>query len=104
MNRTGYKRSSFKHWIDTDHDGCSTRAEVLLAEAVTPPQVGPGCTLTGGQRYSYYDDTTVDHASGLDVDRLVPLAEAWTRAPMPGRRRSARRTPTTSPSRTTWLR
>ncbi|GLX06800.1 HNH endonuclease family protein [Microbispora sp. NBRC 16548] len=76
-DRTGYKRSSFKHWIDADHDGCSTRAEVLIAEAVTPPQVGPGCTLTGGQWYSYYDDTTVDQASSLDVDHLVPLAEAW---------------------------
>src|SRR5690349_3027020 len=24
-NRSGYQRTSFKHWIDEDKDGCSTR-------------------------------------------------------------------------------
>ncbi|MYW09260.1 hypothetical protein GT034_12985, partial [Streptomyces sp. SID2563] len=32
--RTGYERDSFKHWVDEDGDGCPTRQEVLLAEAV----------------------------------------------------------------------
>ncbi|MEV4093775.1 HNH endonuclease family protein [Streptosporangium saharense] len=76
-DRTGYKRSSFRHWIDTDHDGCSTRDEVLIEEAATAPEIGPGCALTGGRWYSYYDDTIVSEARALDVDHLVPLAEAW---------------------------
>ncbi|MFB6680183.1 HNH endonuclease, partial [Streptomyces sp. NPDC056390] len=25
-DRTGYQRTSFKHWIDADKDGCNTRA------------------------------------------------------------------------------
>ncbi|MEV4371686.1 HNH endonuclease family protein [Nonomuraea sp. NPDC049637] len=33
--------------------------------------------MSGGRWYSYYDDQYVENASGLDVDHLVPLAEAW---------------------------
>ncbi|WNI19189.1 HNH endonuclease family protein [Actinacidiphila sp. ITFR-21] len=76
-DRTGYERAKFRHWVDADRDGCSTRAEVLLDEAVAAPARGPGCKLTGGTWFSYYDDTTVDGPSGLDIDHMVPLAEAW---------------------------
>lgn len=75
--RDGYDRDLFKHWIDADHDGCSTRAEVLLEEATTPPETTGRCTLTGGAWHSYYDDATVDVAGSLDIDHMVPLAEAW---------------------------
>ncbi|MFD5589425.1 HNH endonuclease family protein [Streptomyces sp. NPDC127063] len=76
-DRTGYQRDAFKHWVDADKDGCSTRAEVLKAEAVIAPEQGPRCTLTGGQWYSPYDDRYIDGPRGLDIDHLVPLAEAW---------------------------
>lgn len=76
-DRTGYVRTAFKHWIDADGDGCDTREEVLIAEAVVKPTVGAGCTLTGGKWYSYYDARTWTDKSDLDVDHLVPLAEAW---------------------------
>ncbi|MFJ6752130.1 HNH endonuclease family protein [Streptomyces sp. NPDC091266] len=76
-SRDGYERTKFRHWIDEDSDGCNTRAEVLLAEALTQPTVGAGCRLTGGTWLSYYDDTVVDGPSGLDIDHMVPLAEAW---------------------------
>lgn len=39
--------------------------------------MGPRCRLTGGTWWSYYDQTTVTTASGLDIDHRVPLAEAW---------------------------
>ncbi|KUM96191.1 hypothetical protein AQI95_42730 [Streptomyces yokosukanensis] len=76
-DRTGYERSKFKHWIDADKDGCNTRAEVLKAEAVVAPVQGPKCSLSGGRWYSPYDDRYIDDARGLDIDHLVPLAEAW---------------------------
>ncbi|MFJ8153945.1 HNH endonuclease family protein [Streptomyces sp. NPDC094468] len=76
-DRTGYTRDKFRHWIDADRNGCNTRAEVLLKEAVTAPEVGPKCALIGGSWYSPYDDRYLDSASQLDVDHLVPLAEAW---------------------------
>ncbi|WP_331729682.1 HNH endonuclease family protein [Streptomyces platensis] len=76
-SRAGYERDKFRLWIDADHDGCDTRKEVLLAEAVKKPRQGKGCKLTGGSWRSYYDDKTVTDARKLDIDHLVPLAEAW---------------------------
>ena len=74
---TGYNRSAFKHWIDADKDGCNARAEVLIEEAVVKPKIGAKCKLTGGKWFSAYDGKTITNASLLDVDHMVPLAEAW---------------------------
>lgn len=76
-NRTGYDRTLFRHWTDADGDGCSTRAEVLVAEADDPVTVGSGCSLSGGRWWSYYDGVSQYAASALDIDHMVPLAEAW---------------------------
>ena len=35
------------------------------------------CAATSGSWYSPYDDATWTAASDLDIDHLVPLAEAW---------------------------
>jgi hypothetical protein len=75
--RTGYARSKFPLWIDADGDGCNTRQEVLIAEATIAPGIGSGCALTGGRWLSYYDDATWTDPADLDIDHLVPLAEAW---------------------------
>jgi len=32
---------------------------------------------SGGQWYSYYDDATWTEQTDLDIDHMVPLAEAW---------------------------
>ncbi|MFE9003060.1 HNH endonuclease family protein [Streptomyces sp. NPDC007875] len=76
-DRTGYERSKFRHWVDADRDGCNTRAEVLIEEALEPPTVDAGCVLTGGTWHSYYDDADQTSARALDIDHMVPLAEAW---------------------------
>lgn len=75
--RTGYDRDLFPLWIDADGDGCNTRYEVLIAEATTAPTVGSGCSLTGGRWYSYYDNAYWTLPADLDIDHMVPLAEAW---------------------------
>ena len=75
--RTGYDRALFQHWIDADGDGCSTRNEVLLAEADDPPTVSGTCTLSGGRWFSYYDRVSWTNTGDLDIDHMVPLAEAW---------------------------
>lgn len=77
--RTGYVRTSFRHWNAglIAGDGCNTRAEVILAEAVEAPVVTSGCKMTGGLWFSPYDSTEVYAASSLDADHVVPLAEAW---------------------------
>ncbi|MFB4420669.1 HNH endonuclease family protein [Streptomyces sp. QL37] len=78
-DRTGYDRDLFHIWIDADRDGCDTRREVLLAEAVTAPEVTGRCRLTEGTGtwLSWYDDVEVTGQRRLDIDHLVPLAEAW---------------------------
>ncbi|MEW2184974.1 HNH endonuclease family protein [Streptomyces cellulosae] len=78
-SREGYSRDAFRHWNagEDPDDGCNTRAEVLLSEAVEPPTVGPRCRLSGGRWWSYYDQTWVTSAGGLDIDHMVPLAESW---------------------------
>lgn len=75
--RTGYARSLFPHWVDADGDGCSTRNEVLISEADDPVTVGSGCSLSGGRWYSYYDQVSWTNPSDVDIDHMVPLAEAW---------------------------
>ncbi|MFD3907991.1 HNH endonuclease [Streptomyces sp. CB04723] len=75
--REGYKRELYKHWnrgLDA-RDGCDTRREVILSEAVEAPVVTAGCRLTGGSWLSPYDGVMVTDAAGLDVDHMVPLAE-----------------------------
>jgi len=76
-DRTGYDRSLFRHWIDADGDGCNTRREVLIDEAVGPPTVGGGCSLFGGRWVSLYDGLLLTDFSKLDIDHVVALGEAW---------------------------
>jgi hypothetical protein len=73
----GYDRDLFRHWIDVDRDGCDTRREVLIAESITPVQVGSGCSITGGSWFSAYDGVNTVDASSFDIDHMIPLKEAW---------------------------
>ena len=77
-NLQGYDRSLFRHWIDADNNGCDTRREVLISESRTKVKVGKRCALSGGTWFSTFDNKTIKGSgTGIDVDHLVPLAEAW---------------------------
>jgi Protein of unknown function (DUF1524) len=76
-HRDGYQRSLFVHWIDADGDGCDTRREVLIAEAIVAPTVGARCSLTGGRWLSAYDGLIETDIAKIQIDHVVALAEAW---------------------------
>ncbi len=75
--RAGYDRSLFRHWIDADGDGCDTRREVLIEESLTAVTVSVTCGISGGSWVSLYDELFFTDPSGLDIDHVVALAEAW---------------------------
>ncbi|MBM6616622.1 HNH endonuclease family protein [Bacillus suaedaesalsae] len=70
---TGYSRDKFPHWI-SQGSGCDTRQVVLKRDA---DYYSGNCPVTSGKWYSYYDGVTVYSPSELDIDHVVPLAEAW---------------------------
>ena len=71
---TGYDRDEFNHWITVD--GCDTR-ETVLARDGDDVEVGSDCRPTSGDWYSEYDGESFTDGSDLDIDHVVPLAEAW---------------------------
>lgn len=78
-HRSTYSRTRFKAWVDPNRDCENTRAEVLKAESrVTVTKTSTGCTVKTGRWISKYDGRTVTAATYLDIDHLVPLAEAWS--------------------------
>ncbi|WP_330283672.1 HNH endonuclease family protein [Streptomyces sp. NBC_00588] len=74
-NRTGYDRDLFPTW-DTIEGTCNTR-EYILKRDGTNVTTDSACTATSGSWYSPYDGATWSAASDVDIDHLVPLAEAW---------------------------
>ena len=74
---TPYNRSLYQHWNDEDKDCQDTRQEVLIAESQSPVELDDtGCTVVSGQWFDPYTGFSVKNPSELDIDHLVPLAEA----------------------------
>ncbi|HEY3632400.1 MAG TPA: HNH endonuclease family protein [Jatrophihabitantaceae bacterium] len=75
---TGYSRDKFPHWIAQPSYGanCDTR-EVVLKRDGTGVTTGSDCYPTGGSWYSVYDGTTTTVPSKVQIDHIVPLADAW---------------------------
>ena len=72
---SGYSRDLFPHWI-TISGTCNTREQVLKRDG-TSVVVDSSCAAISGRWYSPYDGATWYAASDVDIDHVVPLAEAW---------------------------
>ncbi|MEW2415366.1 HNH endonuclease family protein [Streptomyces sp. NPDC046866] len=72
---TGYSRSLFPHWT-TVSGTCNTRETVLKRDGVNVV-TDSSCASVSGSWYSEYDGITWTDAADLDIDHVVPLAEAW---------------------------
>lgn len=72
---SGYSRDRFNHWI-TISGSCNTRETVLKRDG-SSVVTDSACVATSGRWYSPYDGATWTAASDVDIDHIVPLAEAW---------------------------
>ncbi|SNT30000.1 Protein of unknown function [Asanoa hainanensis] len=72
---SGYSRDLFPHWI-TISGACNTRETVLRRDG-SNVVVNSSCAATSGSWYSPYDGATWSNAADVDIDHVVPLAEAW---------------------------
>ena len=70
--RAGYDRSSFRYGVDDDHDRCYTRCEILAGQRYASL---PG--LPTGGWLSSYDGYSTPNPDEIEIDHVVPLAEAW---------------------------
>ncbi len=75
LSMAGYSRDRFPHWIDQGH-GCNTRDLVLERQGQNVSATST-CKITSGSWLSPYDGVTYTDPQKLDIDHLVPLADAW---------------------------
>jgi hypothetical protein len=71
----GYSRAKFPHWIQQG-ENCDTR-EVVLKRDGRDVTRDAQCRAVSGTWHSLYDDRTLTAASQVDIDHMVPLANAW---------------------------
>ena len=73
-----YHRDAFGDGWDYDPaTGCNTRERVLIAESLVPATLAERCHPTTGRWTSLYDAVTTTDPARLEIDHLVPLADAW---------------------------
>ncbi len=75
QSMSGYSRARFPHWIDQG-GGCNTRDLVLKRQGQGVVATAP-CKITHGTWLSPYDNRTYTDPQKVDVDHVVPLANAW---------------------------
>jgi hypothetical protein len=78
--RAGYERAAFGEGWAIGPDGCDVREEVLATESLVPVTRRAGsdhCTIVRGRWRSIYDNDVTSDPGDLQIDHMVPLAEAW---------------------------
>ncbi|MBB0232040.1 HNH endonuclease family protein [Streptomyces calidiresistens] len=70
----GYSREAFPHWITVN--GCTTR-QIVLERDGTDVVTDDRCQPTSGEWFSPFDNVTLTEAGDVDIDHMVPLANAW---------------------------
>lgn len=81
-----YDREEWRHWITVtgdprwrawvgDRTGCNTREAVLIRDG-WKVRTGEGCRITDGTWRTSYDNRRHTSPESIDIDHLVPLAEA----------------------------
>ncbi|MFI5558973.1 HNH endonuclease family protein [Amycolatopsis japonica] len=69
-----YNRDDWPHWVSVGN-GCNRREDTLKAQGRNVT-TGKGCKVLSGAWSSRYDGVTVTDPETVDVDHMVPLAEA----------------------------
>jgi hypothetical protein len=74
----GYSRDRFEHWAAQPEAGknCNTREAVLLRDG-SGVRSNNRCEATSGSWTSAYTGEQVTDDSDIDIDHMVPLANAW---------------------------
>lgn len=70
----GYSRDRFPHWRKEGRN-CDVRDTVLRRDG-TDVELD-GCNVVGGRWRSRYDDRVLADPRDVDIDHMVPLANAW---------------------------
>jgi hypothetical protein len=73
-----YRRDDWSHWDDVDGNGCDARQDALLRWSTAVPTLDPDrrCKVVAGVWVSPYDGAIASSPSQIEIDHLVPLAEA----------------------------
>ena len=73
-----YDRDDWRHWADVDGDCQNARHEVLVAESLVAVtfKTDQQCQVVSGEWFAAFTGTTVTEASRVDIDHMVPLANA----------------------------
>ena len=84
----GYTREEFPHWSDAQEYGwrlpagtpdpgsCDAREAALIRDG-KDEVVGGGCSVESGRWFDPYTGNTYLQPSDIDIDHVVPLANAW---------------------------
>jgi Protein of unknown function (DUF1524) len=80
---SGYSRDRFPHWSkassfgwDPPQTSCDSRQAALVRDGKNV-QVGKSCKVTSGTWLDPYTGKTYSDPQDLDIDHVVPLANAW---------------------------